>query len=484
VIKENPKVTILVANITYVIGLACQLGLNFLIFKQLPLDEIGSYNLIMSLALFAGFVMDLGISQTLIRGFSQNTLGFSQAVWGALALRIPLVVLGLGALVIWLYLKSSLGHFHSALLGLAILAQTLLGFRAIPTAWLRAHDRQNCANIINLLPPFCYFCLAFLLFYFHQFNLLLFFSGILMVEIAVTAMAFLATGQVRLPGSPKESFSPSHIKTAVGSLWKPSLIFSVVTFCELLQSRLDCILVYYFRSGTELAYYSLATKIFEVFEYTICLPLQTSLPWLCKMAFAGEQNPTVTFWLKIFSFLGIVLAVAAALYLPAFLTVFWGDKFANTDNLIFLIMCGACLNPVYSMISLLLVTEGKERFLLIASIVPVSAQLAINLVLIPPFGGLGAALGMLVFFSMTFLILTNIAFKTRLIETLALLRIILLLVVIFSVLIISRQFFAPSSLTNIIVLSFIILVGLVVLINRSDWRLMLDLLRNASKISP
>ncbi len=264
-IKENPKTTMFVGVLTYSVELVLQLGFNILIFRQFSLEEVGAYGLIIAIAAFAGAALDMGISPTLIRGFSQNTLSFSQAVLGSVALRIPILVLGLATLALWLHFTSAAVAKVAAPLVLAVLSQALMSFRAIATSWLRAHDRQNIANVLNLLGALGYFCIGIMLLYSIRFNLFYFFFGILLVNIVITFLSFLTTNKIAMAMKIRENISFSRFKGAARALWSPSIVFTLIIFCNVVRDRADWLMLYYYASETELAYYALANKVLEIF---------------------------------------------------------------------------------------------------------------------------------------------------------------------------------------------------------------------------
>jgi O-antigen/teichoic acid export membrane protein len=467
-IKENLETTIFFASIIYAIGMFCHVGFNILIFRQFSLEEVGTYGLIMSLGAFAGFVMDMGLSQILIRGFSQNSLSFSQAVVGSLTLRIPVLAITLGVLAFWLYFKSLLGAMEGVLLALAILAQSLIGFRAIAASWLRAHNRQNVANLVNILQPLGYFVIGLLLLYLDKLNLLWFFFGILLIEGAVTGLAFRLTNKVLLPLRIREYLNFACIKFAVTSLWKPSLIFVIVSFWSVVESRLDWLMVYTYASGTDLAYYSLANKVYEFFEAGICVLTLTSFPWMCKTILTGEKNPRIIIGFKGLAFIGMILAVAVILYLPSVLALFWGTKFEKANKMIFWLMCGAFLVPISSLMYYSLISIHKEKYLLLTSTIPALAQIAANLILIPRYGGLGATFGMIIMIFTSFMLLSIYSVKTNILELGVLIK--LSLIFLMSITLLSLDYFLNlKPLNSSILIITIILLSLLMLFSRSEW---------------
>jgi O-antigen/teichoic acid export membrane protein len=478
-IKENPGTTILIAYLTYILGQLGFVGFNILIFRQFSLEEVGVYGLIISIVAFAGFAFDLGITQTLVRGFSQHILSLSQAVAAALVLRLPLLGLALLAFFIWLHRTPTSGMGEGPALLLAVFSQFLVSFRTIAVSWLKGHNRQNISNFLTSLHPLGYLAIAVVLICMRKFRLLSLFSGLLVVEILLTALSFLTIRKLEAAASVDKSLALTDLRAALSALWKPSLIFFLVSFWAVVQSRLDWLLLYALGSETELAYYSLANKAYEVFESGVMVLINTAFPWLCKMLTAGEKNPRITIGFKGLAFASSILAVGAALWLPDFLTIFWGNKFAKAHNLIFLLMCGAGLSTLCSLMYYLLVASHQEKYFLLTSTVSALSQITANLIFIPKYGSYGAVIGMLVLIIVSFLMLSLISMKNRLSEYLGLGKNTVLLLVLILAVSVYGEVLKASYINTALFLIIFAGVGTLTLFSKQERSMVLEDLQGA-----
>jgi O-antigen/teichoic acid export membrane protein len=483
--KENPKTAIFIAYVTYALGQLCFVTYNILIFRQFSLEEVGAYGLIISIVTFIAFALDLGISQTLVRGFSQHTLSLSQAVTAAMVLRIPLLGVGLAAFGIWLSLSSGQVAKESFLLLPAVFSQFLIGLRTIATSWLRAHDRQNIGNVLNTLQPVGYFSVAGLLLVCHAFRLFPLFFGILLVEIIITGLSFAVIKNLATPSGINKSMGFTEVRAALAAIWKPSLIFFVVSFWATIQSRLDWIMVYAYGSKTELAYYSLANKVYELFESGISVMINTIFPWMCRMLLSGEQKPRMVIGFKGIIFLGTLLAAATALYLPGFLSIFWGNKFDQANTLIFWLMCGACLNNLCTMMYYLLIADGKERYFLIIVTIPAILQIISNIVLIPRYGNYGAVISMLILINASFLLISIACIKNRLVNYISLYKNTMIITIIIIIMFFIKTELQSSYLFSALFFLVALCFGSLILFSKQERSLILVDLRGFLRlISP
>ncbi len=170
------------------------------------------------------------------------------------------------------------------------------------------------------------------------------------------------------------------------------------------------------------------------------------------MVLTEDKNPRIIIWYKVISFICMILAVVLALYLPGFLTIFWGAKFAKANNLIFLLMCGACFSPIYCLMYYIIISVSKERILLITVIFSTLIQVLANFILIPRYGSFGAAIGMIILICISFIILSILFFKDRMNEFMPISRLIIISCVINFSLYLFRQYLQLTYLHNIIFL--------------------------------
>ncbi|MBW1953979.1 MAG: polysaccharide biosynthesis C-terminal domain-containing protein, partial [Deltaproteobacteria bacterium] len=467
-IKEKPKQTLAVAFFTHSLSLLGRVGYNILIFREFSLEEVGIYGFIVSLAIFAGFALDIGLTPTLIRGFSQKSLSFVQGLVGSLAFRIPMLLLILCGWVVTSRFsgRASLDWATSLPLLLAILAQFLIALRTVPTSWLRARDRQNTANFLDVLQPAGYLAIGLMLLRFRALDLLHWFIGIVLMEAAVTVLTFSVINLWRFLPSLREMFSKAHLLESMAALWKPSLIFTLIAFWALIQGRLDWIMLYSLGSKTELALYSLANRVFEIFDDGFSVIIATTFPWVCKLLAGREGNPKFVLGFKGLAFSAVILAVLAALTMPWLLTLIWGDKFAQADHLIFLIMCVACLGPFNTIMNYLLIASGKEKYLLVATTVPALIQIAANLILIPHLGALGATINMVLLLLTSFILLVFFSARFKLAKFIGFPQIVLFYGIFLTSLLVFRYWFAQHLLNITVFISAFTIFGFFFLFSR------------------
>lgn len=468
IIQENIRTTILFAYLTSFLARVCELGFNILVFKQFSVETVGTYGLIMSIATFFNFALDLGLNQTLIREFSQRRVGFSEAVLGSLALRVPVASIGIIILVAWSYYSPTLSQDWLPL-SLALLASILMTQRTLATSWLRANDGQTMANIIGVLLPLGKLAGGILLIKLNQFHLVIFFGAVLLVEGLVTSLSYFCTGKLKLERIKAQSLSFDLFKESVKLLWKPGVVIFLIGLCAVLQNRLDWILVYTYVSKTELAYYSLANKLYEFFVTFVGVAIGTCFPWICKFGQTKDANPTIVLGTKALTFGSVFLAALVALYSPNILRYFWGNKYEPANSMIFLIMYGAILLPVCAIPYYYLVACGQEKYYLVIMVAATLVQTGANLILIPQYGGVGASCGMIILnvtISFTTILLS---YKFKELQFVGLRRIFIYSVMMLVVLGLLKWQQSNDIINLIVFNAFNLLFGVTILFTKDEW---------------
>ena len=422
IIKEKIKQTVFFAYLTSLLSQFCELGFNVLVFQQFSVEIVGIYGLILSIMTFFNFALDMGLNQTLVRDFSQRRIRLKEAIVGATALRLPVACLCIIVIMVWMSRSPALFQ-EWVPLSLAILTSILWAQRTLATTWLRAHDRQTLANLIGGLLPLGKLGIGILLIKLHLLQLSYFFGAICLVELLVMAVSFRCVGKVNLGSIKSQSISFELFRKSARLLWKPGLIIFLIGLCAVLQNRLDWLLVYAYISKTELAYYSLANKLYELFVTLNSIAMGTLFPWLCKFVLEEDNSPMIVIGNKAVTFGCVILAGFIALYSPTILRIFWGNKYDISNPMIFLLMYGAILLPACSIPYYYLVACGQEKSYLIIMAVATLAQIGANLILIPRYGGFGATCGMLMLNLTIFIITIFVTGKIKWLRSVGLRRI-------------------------------------------------------------
>jgi O-antigen/teichoic acid export membrane protein len=365
------------------------------LFKFLPLAEVGRFSWVMAIMIFAGLILDLGISPALTREFSQHKtplwVVFRQASW----IRFPGFLLSLLLFGAWIVMRKPEFELGAALL-LAGLGLSVRTCATVFTAWLYAVERQPAANTVSALSSFGRLVVGVgLIAIYRSTNVAGLFAALVAVEVLGAATAWTLCHRVQNE-IPSILASPEAYENAFAGvrsrLRAVGLSFGAITVLAAIQNRLDWLLVSYFLSVRSLALYSMANKCFEVSRTLVALALSSAFPWMCREK--GDCGPGLGIFFKGILVGSGLIGLAGALVGPEVLSLIWGQKYAGSEAAVRLLMLGAIPATFDGIVYHLLIANGTERFIVRASIVVTCIQVGVDVLLIPIWGIQGAVAGM------------------------------------------------------------------------------------------
>lgn len=365
----------------------------FLIYKLLPIEEIGLYSWAIAIVSFFAFFLDLGTNQVLIRAFARKMYTLKYVLFLSNIRIFPIIICG----TILLTLFSSGQILKIKILIWLGLTQILIFWEKLFQTWLRANERQTSANLLTTIGSLL--CLLLIIFY-KKFliiwNIQTLVVGLFFVYLFRVIITVLITGA---DFSHSDNYincsNLKKIKQDLIVLLKPGVIFSIIGLITVMQNRLDWLMVSTFVSEKELANYSLSNKIYEIFIMILGIYNITMYPWLCKDA---NEVSSIKYKIlfKVIIISGIMLSLISALYLPYFLTLLFKEKYQNANTMVSIIFIGGCFATIAQVCYYLAISRDMEKNILWISLISTAGQILTDILLIPRFKGNGAAMGMVV----------------------------------------------------------------------------------------
>jgi O-antigen/teichoic acid export membrane protein len=207
------------------------------------------------------------------------------------------------------------------------------------------------------------------------------------IGAAVTALVQLAAVGRRT------SIRPIIDLSYTRRLLRETAVLGSATGAGLVYWRIDSVLIALFRSSREVGLYAAAYKFADLTAAFASGIFTSLLGPLTRLL--GEHDPRARGLLqRTFDILVAVSAppaVLAAVFAPQIITLIAGDRFVAGEHALRVL----ALVPVFSLIGGLLerglVAAGRERLVLVANLVVLTANVGLNLWLIPAFGYVAAA---------------------------------------------------------------------------------------------
>jgi O-antigen/teichoic acid export membrane protein len=396
-IRERMGITLLVAYLSTGLGQILNQAFFFLILRSLTVQSVGSYSWAVAIATIYAYVMDFGLAVFLVGELSKTHYRLRTVVQLILFSRAPLVVLGCIGLLIWAQLThpTSEEFWTLTLVTLTYVIQ-LIDVGLIP--WFQVRQRQNAVNLVAMLVPLGRLVgIAVPLLIGQSLRLPNVVAVLLVTQMAGTAGLFvLARSETRMrPEAPTEA--GVDLGKLFRGYWDRGRGLAVMYSLNILQARLDWILVSAFISKVALANYSLANKIIEMAMLVAGIWARTSFPWQSRHDAAEiKLRARLVLLRRLFVVASGVLTVVLFFWSVPLVNLFFGAKYLAAELSIRLMTLGTMvfmLNQFLFYMVLGLKKEGPYTLVILAATV---AQVLVDSLLLPRIGISGAAIGMMV----------------------------------------------------------------------------------------
>jgi O-antigen/teichoic acid export membrane protein len=180
-----------------------------------------------------------------------------------------------------------------------------------------------------------------------------------------------------------------------GEFWRftgPRAVTSVVQLCV---QRLDVVLVSTLRSPAEAATYAVASRVVTFGQLTNSALGLAAQPRLARLLADGNRDGanelyrTTTAWIIL---LNGPLYLTVAFFSPLLLGVF-GHKYVDAWPVTVVLCIAAFIGNGVGMVDVMLSMAGRTTWNLANGVIALVVQVGLDLLLIPPLGAMGAAIG-------------------------------------------------------------------------------------------
>jgi len=253
------------------------------------------------------------------------------------------------------------------------------------SATLQARQSFKKFALVNLVNPVGKFALIGLLFLTYKLNL---FSALTTV-IILPFIAFLI-GSLTIPKDFLKAKGAE--KEALSELFHFSKWILVSTFCVMIFLRLDVLMLGYFKVAEEVGYYSAAYGLASLFTLVSGAIGTVLLPEVSQFTKKDQLRGYTMKSLK-FTML-IVFPLIILLFLSRFAILnVYGNEYAPAVNILRILICGFALRMLSTVLYPIFYSLNKPQNLAGLDIAKLILNFSGNLILIPFYGGIGAAIG-------------------------------------------------------------------------------------------
>jgi O-antigen/teichoic acid export membrane protein len=395
-IRERMGLTLLVAYVSTGLSQLASQAFFFLILRFLPVEGVGLYSWAIAIATIYAYVLDLGLAIFLVGELSGTRYTLKVVLQFILWMRLPLVVLGGAGLAGWVAWShpSAEEYWTLTLVGGMYVVQ-LIDLGLAP--WFQVHQRQNVVNVVALIVPLGRLLgIGLPLLVGARLHLSAVVGISLATQLAATACLLgLAMRDRRVLEASGES--GAGLRELLRRFWARGPRLTVMYSLNILQARLDWLLVSALISRVALANYSLANKVVELTMLLAGVWARTSFPWLSR---ADADEPHLQRRLVLLRRLFVVssglLGVGLYFWSPLVVEFFFGNKYAEANGSLRLMTLATVVFMLNQYLFYVLLAVKQEKAYTWLILIGALLQVGVDVVLLPRIGIIGAAWGMIV----------------------------------------------------------------------------------------
>ncbi|MAI66853.1 MAG: hypothetical protein CMJ26_03125 [Phycisphaerae bacterium] len=185
----------------------------------------------------------------------------------------------------------------------------------------------------------------------------------------------------------------THERINTRALWTTSLVFAVISGVQMTNSRVDIIMLYWFKGESISGIYAATVRICDLLVFTIIainISIGPTLARLHKLGEFSKIQSLITKATRISSLATLPLLIFVPIFSQTVMGLF-GDGFAGTPIPLTLLCISQAVVVLTGSKALLLVMSGKEHATAIVLGITAVIHIILSFVLIPSYGIIGAA---------------------------------------------------------------------------------------------
>ncbi|MBN1596054.1 flippase [candidate division FCPU426 bacterium] len=362
-----------------------------LVARSVGENDFGALNFAFSFALLFVVIVDFGLNPLLVRDAAKNTAQTAMIFWNLLVIKAGLAVLFILAVIIGLRILAPTPEMTRLVYWMAAFVM-LNSFTEFGNAVFHAHQKMQYEAGIMALQK-----LGLVLFGVVALGWGWGIKGVAAAYVAAGGLA-LTTGMAFLISS--RSFlrqpwrlNPSFLTYAL----RQALPLTLTTLFINIYFRIDMTLLAKMRPPAEVGWYGAAHKCIEFLMVVPAILVVSSFPGFSKLFHEDRDKMARAAGkvLRLLLLLGAPIVGGALIMAKPLMILFFGEAYAPAGGaLVWLSLALGCIYLNYAL-SFLLISGGRQKVNAVISGIAVLISVGANLLFIPAYGYLGAALSAL-----------------------------------------------------------------------------------------
>ncbi|MEQ9625948.1 flippase [Coleofasciculus chthonoplastes] len=387
-----------------------QLGLGLVVgiwvARYLQPQDYGLLTYALTFVSLFGAITRLGLGTIVIRDIARDPAGKDETLGTAFTLQLIGGVLTLVLTVSLVSLLKPNELLTRWLVGIVATGTIFNAFRTIDY-WFQSQILAKYIVVANNLASAIYAVLRIILIRLQATVIAFAWAGL--AESALRGLGMVIAYHVHGNQMRRWRFSFHRAKALLRESW-PLILSGLAVY---VYSKIDQVMLGSLLSDTtQLGYYSVAVKLSEIFDFLPMIIYQSVFP---KFSSLKEQDPDeylskFQMYFDTMALLWIAVAVPVSILSPYIVNILYGKSYAASAPILSIYVWAQFGSNFGVARSAYLAVEGKLHYSLYLSVIGALTNVAINAILIPRFGALGATAATLMTYLLV-IVLLNFYFR-------------------------------------------------------------------------
>jgi O-antigen/teichoic acid export membrane protein len=381
------------------LNILIQVIIGIVLARSLGPEGSGLYTYLLVVPMLVGTITRLGMKKSSMVFIGKKVFTVEEIISG---LTIMLIVTSAMGMIVTagIFIYSGRTDISLAMAVLAICSIPVNIIINYSTGIFLGTDNIKRYNVFQWIPSFA--------------NLILFglFVAIFHWSIAGALMAYLLSSLLMALYALRLIFKEYELRLSLSlniirQMIRLGFMFTLTGIIIKLHYRIDIIILERFADIREVGYYSLATRIAEKWQG----PLTVGAVISSRAAMAEDMHQfkyNILRWIRGTFIIGIFAGIALWFIVPYLVPLLYGDKFIPSIKMVQLILPGILMLIISKTLISFYIGSGKPLPIFIMALISLILNMGLNFILIPRYGGVGAAISTDVsYFVLAVMLMTN-----------------------------------------------------------------------------
>lgn len=390
----------------------------FIVFlaRLIGVQDFGKYSFIIVLFGMLSLLANFGFDTLLVRDIARNKTLSSSYFWNSLFIKL---LISLAILIVLSALFGFTNIINDSVKRncLTISCFILIFSCATQTMWsfADAYEKMQYHSILNICYSFAKMAVGLAL-VFIGYGLTALFLGLLLAEVLI----FILTAMVINKALNLPSWSINF--TMVRNLIQDSWPFALLGFLGLIYFRIDIIILFWLKGDQIVGWYSAAYGLLVGLMLIPDSLLTALFPVMARYYENSEENLKLAYQksVKYLFILGLPLSAAMIILSDKIILLLFGQAYLAAIPAVRILGLALLLIFINAPLGRMFFSLNKQRIILLLSLITVSANIVLNILMIPKLSYIGASiatvlseiLSSLIFFPL----LAKLSFKVNIFE--------------------------------------------------------------------